>query len=353
MLTNKFSASGEEKILGHFVDGFCGETNTIYQFHGCFYHGCMKCYESDDYNTVVNETFYNLNQRTQRITNLFKTAGYEVVEMWECDYKQMTSINTYNPGQRTVMKALLNSLWGKLAQNEDTTVVSFIENMDDLLELVNDRSIEVTSLDFISDNIARTTHRKESCLTTLPNHNVIIACFVTAYACLELFNVLHKLGSNVLYYDTDSVIFIEDIAKGKTIKTGEYLGEMTDELYEKNTTEKWIEQFCTTGPKSYSYRTNEYIRTLDNGETKKEKDEVVRAKGFTLKGQAKEKMTFDSISACIKDKKKEIEIVYRDFVRENSQNIAVKKNTKKFKFTFDKRIIRNDFTTVPFGYILE
>jgi hypothetical protein len=60
----------------------------------------------------------------------------------------------YNPGQRTVMKALLNSLWGKLAQNENTTVVSFIDRFDELLELVNDNSIEVTSLDFISDDVA-------------------------------------------------------------------------------------------------------------------------------------------------------------------------------------------------------
>ena len=59
-----------------------------------------------------------------------------------------------NPGQRTVMKALLNSLWGKLAQNEDTTVVAFVDSLDELLSLVNDHSIEVTSLDFISDNIA-------------------------------------------------------------------------------------------------------------------------------------------------------------------------------------------------------
>ena len=81
----------------------------------------------------------------------------------------------YNPGQRTVMKALLDSLWGKLAQNEDTTVVSFIDSLDDLLELVNDHSIDVTSLDFISDNIARTTHRKGSSLTPLGNRNVIIA----------------------------------------------------------------------------------------------------------------------------------------------------------------------------------
>ena len=105
-----------------------------------------------------------------------------------------------------------------------------------------------------------------------------------------------------MYYDTDSVIFVEDIKTGKCLKTGGYLGEMTDELYEKNTSEKWIEQFCTTGPKAYSYRTNEYTRTLDNGEKKKQKDEIVHIKGFTLKGSAKEKITFDSVSSCIHKK---------------------------------------------------
>ena len=107
-----------------------------------------------------------------------------------------------NPGQRTVMKALLNSLWGKLAQNEDTTVVSFVDDLGELLALVNDHSIKVTSLDFISDNIARTTYRKTGSLITLGNRNVIIALFVTAYARLELFKALHKLQENVLYYDT-------------------------------------------------------------------------------------------------------------------------------------------------------
>jgi hypothetical protein len=257
----------------------------------------------------------------------------------------------YNPGQRTVMKALLNSLWGKLAQNEDTTVVSFLDSMDELLELVNDRTIEVTSLDFISDNVARTTHRKGSCLTPLPNRNVIIASFVMAYARLELFKYIHKLGENVLYYDTDSVIFIEDTENGKCLQIGEYLGDMTDELCEKNTSEKWIEQFCTSGPKAYSYRTNEYTRYLENGTEQKQRDEVVHVKGFTLKGEAKDKITFDSLQACIGDNKKEIVVTYREFVRETSQSIVVKNNLKKFQFTFDKRVIHADFTTTPFGYI--
>ncbi|CAB3977066.1 DNA polymerase [Paramuricea clavata] len=258
---------------------------------------------------------------------------------------------SYNPGQRTVMKALLNSLWGKLAQNEDTTVVSFIDSMDDLLELVNDRTVDVTSLDFISDNIAQTTRSKGCSLTPLPNCNVIVASFVTAYAGLELFKYLHKLGQNVLYYDTDSVIFIEDVENGKCIQTGGYLGEMTDELYEKDTSEKWIEQFCTAGPKSYSYHTNEYTCYLKDGTAQKQRDEIVHVKGFTLKGPAKDMITFDSINACIKDKKKEIEVTYREFVRETSQSIAVKEKLKKFRFTFDKRVIHNDFTTTPFGYL--
>ncbi|CAB3984018.1 DNA polymerase [Paramuricea clavata] len=197
----------------------------------------------------------------------------------------------HNPGQRTVMKALLNSLWGKLAQNEDTTVVSFLDDFDDLLQLVNDKTIEVTSLDFISDNIARTTHRKISgTLTTLGNRNVVIASFVTAYARLELFSVLDKLRENVLYYDTDSVIYREDRARGKYLETGKYLGQLTDELSEKNCTEKWITEFCAAGPKSYSYRTNRYIKTLEDGTREERVDEVMHVKGFRLQGDAKKKL---------------------------------------------------------------
>lgn len=35
---------GEQKVLTpveeYFVDGFDQETNTVYEFYGCFYHGC-------------------------------------------------------------------------------------------------------------------------------------------------------------------------------------------------------------------------------------------------------------------------------------------------------------------------
>ena len=37
---------GKRMVAGHAVDGFCLETNTVFQFHGCYWHGCPKCYPS-------------------------------------------------------------------------------------------------------------------------------------------------------------------------------------------------------------------------------------------------------------------------------------------------------------------
>ena len=41
-------ANGREKRIGKLlVDGWCAETRTAYQFHGCFWHGCPKCYDQN------------------------------------------------------------------------------------------------------------------------------------------------------------------------------------------------------------------------------------------------------------------------------------------------------------------
>ncbi|CAB3979926.1 DNA polymerase [Paramuricea clavata] len=92
-LSSKLSGEGEQSILGRY--GFCTENATIYQFHGCFYHGCEKCYESDSYNKVNKEKFYTLREKTRRTTLLFRSNGFKVIEKWECDYVQEKRY-TYN-----------------------------------------------------------------------------------------------------------------------------------------------------------------------------------------------------------------------------------------------------------------
>jgi hypothetical protein len=85
-LRSKLSPEGEVNILNRFVDGYCEQTNTIYQFHGCFFHGCRKCFDGDDLNKVNGEKFYVLRERTRRTTQLFEDNGYCVIEKWECDF---------------------------------------------------------------------------------------------------------------------------------------------------------------------------------------------------------------------------------------------------------------------------
>ena len=59
--------------------------------------------------------------------------------------------------------------------------------------------------------------------------NIFIACFTTSSARLRLYEKLDYLVDQVLYFDTDSVVYI-DRPDGKKIQTGDMLGEMTDEL---------------------------------------------------------------------------------------------------------------------------
>jgi hypothetical protein len=47
---------GEVAKCGAKVDGFDQETNTVYQYHGCFWQGCPESYNEDTINNVNNET---------------------------------------------------------------------------------------------------------------------------------------------------------------------------------------------------------------------------------------------------------------------------------------------------------
>lgn len=86
------------------VDGFCERTNTVYEFQGCFYHGCPKCYEEDEFHPlkcdVFNRerdemeespkiTYGQVYATTVRIEEDILAAGYNLVTMWECDFKKL------------------------------------------------------------------------------------------------------------------------------------------------------------------------------------------------------------------------------------------------------------------------
>jgi hypothetical protein len=84
------------------------------------------------------------------------------------------------------------------------------------------------------------------------NVNVAVAAYVTTQARLKLYEYLRELKESVLYYDTDSAIYIQNVDEAPKVHTGDYLGEFTDELEEFGSG-SFIEEFVSGGPKNYAF----------------------------------------------------------------------------------------------------
>ena len=87
--TIRHQGNGHEKRIGKLpVDGWCAETRTAYQFHGCFWHGCPKCHtDPEETNPKNNKTMAELLANTKAHTAYLR-RHVKVVEMWECTWKR-------------------------------------------------------------------------------------------------------------------------------------------------------------------------------------------------------------------------------------------------------------------------
>lgn len=81
--------------------------------------------------------------------------------------------------------------------------------------------------------------------------NIFIAASTTVMARLKLYESLESVQEQVLYYDTDSVVYRWKPGDPE-IPFGDHLGDMTNELDEGD----WIEEFVSAGAKTYGYRTH-------------------------------------------------------------------------------------------------
>lgn len=75
------------------VDGYDPTTNTVYQFHGDFYHGNPNHPKqpADKMNTLLKKTFGELYENTQRLDQEIRDAGYNLVIMWELDWRRISN----------------------------------------------------------------------------------------------------------------------------------------------------------------------------------------------------------------------------------------------------------------------
>ena len=85
--------AGEYRVPGttFTIDGFHRETNTVYEFHGCFWHGCPKCYSVRDetHLCLCHRTMQDVYNKTQQKMRQLLNKGYNVFHMWECEWTRL------------------------------------------------------------------------------------------------------------------------------------------------------------------------------------------------------------------------------------------------------------------------
>ncbi len=69
------------------ADGYCSETNTIYEFNGDYWHGNPKKYKTTSvFPHAINKTFGDMYNRTLERNKIINDLGYNLIEMWESDW---------------------------------------------------------------------------------------------------------------------------------------------------------------------------------------------------------------------------------------------------------------------------
>ena len=241
----------------------------------------------------------------------------------------------FNAGLRSIAKLCLNSLWGKFGQRSNLAQTKYVTDISEFYEILLDDKLDNKNIQFINDDMAQMTYNlKDQFVDNSNNTNIYIASFTTSHARLMLYDKLDYLNERVLYFDTDSIIYVDDGTK--KIETGDMLGDMTDELSDKE-----ISSFVSTGPKSYSFKYG------DN-------EEKSAIKGFTLNHENSSILNHNSLSKIVKKQIRELTIINENKITLKNREIVNEYCEKVFKFGYDKRVIKQVdekyIDTLPYGY---
>ena len=148
------------------------------------------------------------------------------------------------------------------------------------------------------------------------------------------------LKERVLYYDTDSIIYLTQPDQPEP-RLGNYIGDLTDELGGDH-----ITVFASGGPKNYCYKTN--------GDKT-----VIKVRGITLDCTARQKVNFVQKLLCAMvflhaecgvTGKVTVDIPFRISRNTKTKEIQSKRMKKDYKIVYNKRVITQNYETLPYGY---
>ena len=122
---------GERWVERAPVDGYNHETKTVFQYHGCHWHGCRKCYPYDRNRIIItnNQTREDRFKATVARTQKLRAAGYHVIEAWSCEVGKI-NIKLPKPQTQSYPHAILYDFeaYGDKNQRKEPTETLIIEN---------------------------------------------------------------------------------------------------------------------------------------------------------------------------------------------------------------------------------
>ena len=211
--------------------------------------------------------------------------------------------------------------------------------------LLNDQLTDF-HISVIDENRLMVAYRmKDVCIPNSNNTNIYIAAFTTSHARLRLYKELEKLGEQVLYHDTDSIVYVSRPG-GYEVPEGNMLGEWEDELHGEHMVGIWT----SGGPKNYAY-------TLSDG------SKVCKVKGFCLKrAEISQLIHYSSVKKLVQERyhdhntNSKVTTSQSMIVRDKQHAILrTEQQSKELRVEYTKGdvVVHEDGTveTLPFGYI--
>ena len=274
------------------------------------------------------------DQKQAYIKNYFEHEGIQL------EYDKIA----VNKELRTLAKMMLNSMWGKFGQRLNKTQVQPFHDPHAFHRFLDTSTLDVRHVSVINEDLVEVHYQyQDEDIPVSPNLNIFVACFTTCWARLRLYTALEKLGERVLYYDTDSIIFLQDEGQVNPV-LGEYLGDFTSEL----DPDDYITEFVSAGPKNYGYQTK-----LGHVECK--------VRGFRLNSEGKSQLNYNIMRLNVLEeiqkpllKPRQTQVVKtHQIVRDpNTYELYTFPDYKRYQLVYDKRVVDpHTFLTYPYGYL--
>lgn len=237
-----------------------------------------------------------------------------------------------NKGLESIAKMCINAPTGKWGFNPSKQKrTELITDSDQFFRYLTG-DYEAVTLNILNQDFVLAAIQDSDHMTEHHKSNVYISAFITAYARVMLIDdVFLPLGDKVLYYDTDSAIYVSPqgdhlLPVNKEGSLGTWASELPDDDY--------FVEFCSSGPKTYSCRSFSGDRNVN------------KSKGFHLHWENSTIFHMESMKEAVEKKalnqpfeKLKLHVNETMMKREAFHINVINNPGKTLNMTYDKRYI--------------